>query len=429
MLDLFEYQNSTEFNDDHDELEIFLDDIWNRREVTSYYGKGDGGQQFLQFIRKSKEIKSKKYVGVIHFNDTRINLFPKIFYRKNVTLNDDDRLSMQKRILWWLSYCRRIKFPFSKTTLDREQGDFFEVLIYMFAKCTRELLANVIYQQYQEIDRELNFVKGRILIGDYLKNNLSNGQWHKVSCEFDSFEIDNQFNRAVKHVCEMLSGVSKSTSNKNMLREILFILDDVRSEPCSAETCAAIQFNPMFSDFETVRDYCVLFLKNSVSFSYKNSLKLFAFLLPMEYVFEDFVLGFIDREVDGLKASGQVSTHSLATDGSYQLRPDLILENCFGKKIIADTKYKIIYRNKEDVLGDISQGDLYQMAAYAIRFKIKTIFLYYPDTATCFGNLPRTIIIRDEFGDEVDIQITIVELPVLRGDIGAIASAISSSTS
>lgn len=62
------------------------------------------------------------------------------------------------------------------------------------------------------------------------------------------------------------------------------------NERSTAEQCSRISFNPMFGEFETVRVYCQLFLTNCISFDYKNDLKLFAFLLPMEYVFEDFIL-------------------------------------------------------------------------------------------------------------------------------------------
>jgi len=40
-------------------------------------------------------------------------------------------------------------------------------------------------------------------------------------------------------------------------------------------------------------------LKNSVSFNYKNDLKLFAFLLPMEYVFEVSLLVTLNVTVRG----------------------------------------------------------------------------------------------------------------------------------
>tara|TARA_B110000027_G_scaffold132604_1_gene159140 strand:+ start:2751 stop:3068 length:318 start_codon:yes stop_codon:yes gene_type:complete len=83
VINLFEYENKVPFKDDFDGLELFLDDIWKNREKNSFYSDNEEdkieSQRFLQFLHKSKEIKSNKYVGVIHYNGQKINLLPKIF--------------------------------------------------------------------------------------------------------------------------------------------------------------------------------------------------------------------------------------------------------------------------------------------------------------------------------------------------------------
>ena len=251
-------------------------------------------QRFIQFIQKSGEIKSNKYVGVIQYNGVKINLLPKIFYDDSKEYTSTQITQIHNHILWWLSYCRKIKFPNYQTTLGSAKNDFFEVLIYLFSKYTRTLLSSSIYQQFEGIERELSFIKGRINTTEYINRNLCTGQWHKINCSFDAFELDNEFNRIIKFVTTLLFNASTNQDNKKNLREILFILDEVSDVRVTAEQCSAIKFNPMFGEYETVRDYCQLFLSNSISFDYKNNLKLFAFLLPMEYVFEDFIFGFIE---------------------------------------------------------------------------------------------------------------------------------------
>ena len=81
MINLFEYQNKVPLPSSSEGLEEFLDDIWNNREKSSYYNQNENKietQRFLQFLHKSDEIKSNKYVGVIHFSAHKINLLPKI---------------------------------------------------------------------------------------------------------------------------------------------------------------------------------------------------------------------------------------------------------------------------------------------------------------------------------------------------------------
>lgn len=421
MINLFEYQNKVFLSEEHFEnLEMFLDDIWNKREKSSYYNEDENReevQHFLQFLHKTNQLKSNKYVGVIHFENQTINLLPKIFYDSSKEVLEDDVKVINSHVLWWLSYCRKLKFPNYQTGLNNEQADFFEILIYLFGKYTKELLNSSIYQKYIEIENELSFVKGRIDFNNYITNNLSRGRNHKVSCAYDSFEMNNNFNQCIKQVTKLLLTASKDNQNKRNLNDILFLLDEVSDVSIGADECKRILFNPMFSSFETVRDYCVLFLENSVSFNYKNSLKLFAFLLPMEYVFEDFIFGFIDREIDGVKPFRQVKDKFLDTEQKFNLRPDLLLET-LSNKFIADTKYKMVYAAENDSKKGISQNDLYQMTAYAIRFGISDIKLFYPKTIISNDQTNHhSIKIEDVLANNRSINIEAYKLSVIDKNI------------
>lgn len=420
MINLFEYQNKVAINDSFDDLEDFLDNIWINREKSSFYYQNEtnlsDSQKFLEFIHKSNEIRSNKYVGVIHFEGKKINLFPKIFYDNEIDYTSNKINQIQNHILWWLSYCRKIKFPNYQTILGGTKSDLFEVLIYLFSKYTRELLNSSIYLQYEEISREMQFIKGRLNINDYISENISKGRWHKLNCTYDAFVIDNEFNQIIKYVTKLLFNVTENFDNKKYLREILFILDDVSDETATVEQCRRTLFNPLFSEFETVRDYCELFLSHSISFDYKNDLKLFAFLLPMEYVFEDFIFGFIDKELENVSAFAQKSDTYLDEGKSFNLKPDLWLK-IGNKSIIADTKYKIIYLNQQDPKKGISQNDLYQMLAYAVRLKVDEIILFYPNTITQYQENIIEFIIKDSFANDIEILIKAVQLPIINYEV------------
>ncbi len=420
MINLFEYQNKTTFPEEHfEDLEVFLDDIWNKREKSVYYNEEENReevQRFLQFFHKTKELKSNKFIGVIHFHDQTINLLPKIFHSKNDVTEDDVKV-VNAHVLWWLSYCRKLKFPNYLSGIKAEKADFFEILIYLFSKYTKELLNSSIYQKYVEVDNELSFLKGRINFNSYINENLARGRNHKVNCTYDSFEMDNEFNQCVKYVSKMLLSASKDYQNKRNLSDILFLLDEVSDTAIASDVCKRMQFNPMFSRFETVRDYCVLFLENSISFNYKNDLKLFAFLLPMEYVFEDFLYGFIEKEIEGVNPKGQVSGTFLDEAKNFGLKPDLILD-LGNKLIIADTKYKIVYSDEFDQKKGVSQSDLYQMLAYAVRFGIKEVKLFYPNTIstslqTGFANIQ----IKDTLALGEQISISAHQIPIIDNSI------------
>lgn len=420
MINLFEYQNKVDISASFDGLEGFLDEIWNSREKNSFYSENGNdkikSQRFLQFIHKTNSLKSNKYVGVIHYAGKKINLLPKIFYNQEKDYSENEVNQIQNHILWWLSYCRKIKFPNYQASLSSAKSDFFEILIYLFSKYTRELLNSSIYQQYEEVNRELSFIKGRLNTNEYIHQNLSKGKWHKLNCNYDAFVFDNEFNRIIKYITTLLFNVSSNQDNKKNLREILFILDEVSDERATAEQCSNISFNPMFGEFETVRDYCHLFLTNCISFDYKNDLKLFAFLLPMEYVFEDFVFGFIDKELETVMAKSQRSDTYLDEDKTFNLKPDLWLKTDY-KSLIADTKYKIVYSDDKDPKKGISQNDLYQMLAYAVRFEVDEIILFYPNTLKQDQEEQTELTIKDALAAGKEIAIKAFQLPIINREL------------
>lgn len=420
MINLFEYQNKVTAQDSFEGLEEFLDEIWNNRERNSFYLEKVNGriesQRFLQFIYKSNELKSNKYVGVIHYESKRINLLPKIFYDSEKEYSTCEVNQIHNHILWWLSYCRKIKFPNYQTSLGSTKSDFFEVLIYLFSKYTRDLLSSSIYQQYEDVSKELSFIKGRLNMNEYINENLSTGRWHKLNCTYDAFVFDNEFNRIIKYVTTLLFNVTSSQDNKKNLREILFILDEVTDERATAEQCSRISFNPMFGEFETVRDYCQLFLNNCIAFDYKNDLKLFAFLLPMEYVFEDFVFGFIDKELEKVSAKAQRSDIYLDEEEAFNLKPDLWIKT-EHKSLIADTKYKIVYSDDKDPKKGISQTDLYQMLAYAVRFEVDEIILFYPNTINQLQDGETQLTIKDALANGKEISINAFQLPIISREL------------
>ena len=133
----------------------------------------------------------------------------------------------------------------------------------------------------------------------------------------------------------------------------------------------------------------------------------------MEYVFEDFIFGFIDKEIEGVNPTGQAKGTYLDEAKNFGLKPDLILDLGF-KKIIADTKYKLVYSDDSDPKKGISQSDLYQMLAYAVRFGIQEVKLFYPNSfATELQSEVATIEIKDTLANEKQVNITAHQLPII----------------
>ena len=440
QLNLFEYKWNEKIPAllKGEPFENYLDNIWNDRpkvknwhseeidESEAYKNK----QRFIRF--RAKEISSRNYVGVIRFNDTEINLLPKIFYKKEYDGIDGvpqkDIQNIHLHILYWLSYNKKIKFPKSLSDLKSIEVDsFFEILILMFATYTRDATNRILYQYFHEVNQDNQFIKGRLDVNGYIKNNISTGNWHRVTCDYDTFDIDNSFNRIIKHVSKILLAHTNNDESKKLLHEIVFLLDDVEDERMTYNDCEKVQLNPFFDELNAVLDYCKLFLSNSMIHSYKDEFKLFAFLLPMEKIFEEFVVGFLEENRKDLDVKAQKKDKYLAStqdSGVFRLIPDIFVKNRANqlKNTIVDTKYKILNQNTDSKKG-VSQADMYQVVSYAIRYDVRNIILLYPASICDLqeitsienkGSAFASFVVRDELSNnKEEVQIEAHKLPII----------------
>lgn len=436
-INLFEYGHWERFGDSAEQLKAFhhfLDNIWqNRKNSTLSFDESnweneedDSEQQFLQ-VNFLKQIKANNYVGIIRYGETVINLLPKIFQQK-APIQEQDLQNIHAHLLWWLSHCTKLQFPKSWSSFNHIKSDFFEILIYLFAHYTKETLSKILYQTYQEVENELPYMKGRLDMPQYIRQNLSRGRWHQLSCVYSSFELDNRFNRIIKYVAKLLMSATQNHENKRLLSDILFMLDDVRNQRMTANDCEKVVINPLYKELTPILDYCRLFLTNSTILRFKNELEVFAFLLPMESIFEDFVIGFLQKHFnDDFNIQSQKSDKYLAAlfydnrlekDKVFQLRHDIFLEDKKDKsrQIIIDTKYKKIYTNptNSSKKHGVSQSDMYQMVSYAIRRNCQNIKLIYPNQKHS-NNTSQSITfkVKDELSDDKWINIDVHEMPFL----------------
>lgn len=420
-INLFEYQNREEIpftSSELEDLEIFLDNIWSSRaELNRASFKGYDAieqQRFIQILRQSNQIKSNKYVGIIKFAGKQINLLPKVFYKGRSKLSDSEVMAINHHLIWWLSYSSKVKFPNYLSSMNSTSCDFLELIIYYFSAYTKNLLSSLMFHKYEDVERESKYIKGRFDFIKYFTGNYVQGRWQYIDCIFDQYNLDNSFNQAIKYVAKLLLSISENTENIVNLREIIMILDMVTDTPVTVEELNQVTFNPFLDDYQVVKDYCLLFLQNSISFSFKDEMRMFAFLLPMEQIFENFVYGFINKEIGEIKTLSQVTSHYFDEKKLFNLRPDLIL-SYNNVEIIADCKYKII-RNNSKSGNRITVSDLYQVTTYAIRFGIDKIILFYPmimNDESCYSQI---IIVNDEFSN-AKIEIKIVELPIINSEL------------
>src|SRR5258708_816223 len=164
---------------DCDSLRLLTRSIWQDRrlpfdtEDPSEDARSSSYQPFLNF--DGNKIRAKNYVGFIQNGDEVIEIYPKVF--KN-SLGIGNQL-MLRHVFYWIRYCRKWRFPFSKVTLgDLEVESFPELIIYLMARQIFESLSDHVIHQYQPVQEAMTTPRGRINFHRYLNNSLPRGNHH-----------------------------------------------------------------------------------------------------------------------------------------------------------------------------------------------------------------------------------------------------------
>jgi len=395
---LFEYQNKLLYGNalETNELEVLLREIWYKRRLSPMHWMNEqrGGatlsntQAFLT-IDRNNYVQAQNYVGIIKHQDKVIHLLPKVFYQKNKTYTSEkDIQNIYSHLMWWLTYCRHIRLPFAQASFDQYlKGDIAEVLIYLFASYTEQLLRQQSHQAYESIQETLPYIRGRFEAQSYLTQQLSRGNWQNLPCHYEAFKVNNQFNQLLKGVCRQLLNLTQNNKSQQLLQNIVNELVVVSEKNVSIEDCEQIQLNPLFEEWQLVLNYCRLFLAQSAVLTGRNAYSLLAFLVPMEQLFEQFVFGFLQQHFPLYHTQFQDSSTYLAHNKEgkkvFQLKNDILLTQPNGTLKIIDCKYKLIDIDvKHQQVKGIKQRDLYQIATYAVRRGCKEVFLLYPNTIT-----------------------------------------------
>jgi 5-methylcytosine-specific restriction enzyme subunit McrC len=137
----------------------------------------------------------------------------------------------------------------------------------------------------------------------------------------------------------------------------------------------------------------------------------------MEYVFEDFIAGFIkmhfSKEFIVEPQKSELYLHE--SPNTFNLKHDILLTNRVTKEsIIIDTKYKTRSGDlKSDPKKGVSQQDLYQMISYAFKRGTDNVIIIYPNSSDILND-DHVFHINSRLDTKV-IQIKIVEVPFWSG--------------
>lgn len=316
----------------------------------------------------SCHISSSYYIGL----DCFPNLGVKIYIEPK--LNNDEKQANYVRML-----LESLKEPENFEHLDglistKFNEEWIEIenhlqplltpfLIAQFLSVVKDLVKKGLKKSYfEKVENLNNKVKGKVLVGKQIKQNILKNHYTKTICKYQEFGFDIELNQFLKFVLARVSihleDYSKNSDIYKNLIEIqrycnggfhqvsdntFRILDYKESNPFYENYNRAIKLG---NQILALNDYNIS--KNS-----KKSKTLHPpFWIDMSKLFELFVFGKL-REKYALE--GEVQYHKKFN----KQEPDFILNTNCGIKAVVDAKYKPRYSN-----GNPTMEDARQLAGY-----------------------------------------------------------------
>ena len=343
-------------------------------------------------------IRAKNYVGVILVSDLTIEVLPKIDIRQeNEVEGPDVQQTCRQNLLYMLSQVKRI--PIQERDLASQKLQklpMLEVLIRIFARKLLTELRRGQQHLYSYREEELPYVKGKLIMKRLGQRNVSRS--HLLPVGFDEFVNDTWLNRVLKAACNRLLKMSVTTTTEQYLKEALLELSDVVQCEIATHDFESVVLDRNATRFQELFELSKLVLQGTSPSAAYGQNKTFNLLVPMEVLFEEFIgatfkthacqFGF-SRDQIHVQASRRTKTllRDESGKGTFRLKPDVLFEDASGNpSIILDTKWKRLRPDAQNRKNGVSQSDMYQLYAYANRYRCPNNILLYPSSEGVTGN-------------------------------------------
>ena len=273
-----------------------------------------------------------------------------------------------------------------------------EVFVQQFLLNLNSLVRSGVARRYVPVEENLPYLRGRIRFREHIRENLTNRARFFVT--HDELSVNRPTNRLIRSTLDRLASQVRSGENRQLLRQLSAVFEDVPLAANPHDDWRKHHIDRSMRHYESVMRWVGLFLFNHGLTTFAGRHANLSLLLPMEQVFEDFVLGSFRRHQKSYAVTGQRPQKHLATiDGSkaFMMKPDISLLEGDQVTFTLDAKWKEVNANRDHPKHGIDQGDMYQLYAYGKRYGCKALALVYPQNAAFATEL------RYQFHDGVSV--------------------------
>lgn len=299
----------------------------------------------------------------------------------------------------------QIDWDSQQISIEQKDDKLTPFLIIRFLQTLKSIVRKGLKKNYYKVSENLNNrIKGKILVGKHIKQNVFKNRFTSTYCEYQVFGEDHIENKFLKKVLQFV--ISYVESHKELLSQNYNVIQDAVNyckpafELISADIkdsdIKSIKHNPFYSDYkDAVRTGGFILKKFAYNITKTTDRKVLTppFWIDMPRLFELYVYSKMVKDNSDLvkEIHYQFATYGNALD---------ILVSHADFRMVIDAKYKLHYK-----AGHLHQ-DIRQVAGYArlnkVRKKLKVeddinidCLIIYPDMDNGVENLNLQTIDRE----------------------------------
>lgn len=294
LLEVREFDKITCNGDLKDQYAYLPEKVFNELKLLIQTSSADSnGNEILNlvsinYLRNAGEVLSiKNFVGILQLpSGFQIQILPKIDFGNNY----EDNTKKTKYI--FLSMLKSLRnFPgktFNEASINVSRMPVYEIFISMYLQEVKDLIKKGLKSAYLDHEDNLNVFKGKLLVKEHLKHNLTHAERFYVS--YDEYSINRAENRLIKATLLKLNKKSGNSDNQKLIHNLLNNLEMITPSVNYLKDFSKVVIDRNTNRYKKIIDWSKVFLLNKSLATFSGTNAATSLLFPMEKLLNPMLL-------------------------------------------------------------------------------------------------------------------------------------------
>jgi 5-methylcytosine-specific restriction enzyme subunit McrC len=369
--------------------------------------------------RLSGGIKLAQHCGIVRLPTCVVEVLPKVGMADARTT--DELEQSRGALLAMLHSARQVAITKVGTAPQQAvRAPLLDIFIEAFLHCALDQARKGLISRYVAHADDLPVIKGRFEAHGHVRRNLARP--HLLHCEYDEFTADNAYNRAVRATLDTCRAWCINGNTQRLWFETHARYASISSVRMSAKDVASLPRDRTTHRYAPLLTWCEWILVMASPAMSAGATQAPGLLFDMNKLFEAHVA---KCEEDAAGPDQIVQKQGpplhLAVRGEknvFMLKPDITVwkvdQNGATSDIdrVVDAKWKRLNPAVPDY--GVDEADVYQLLAYAIRYRCTTLELVYPMPSSMDAQLPlpsfKILNAVDGHNNEIVVTVKLISL-------------------